>query len=56
MGNSNELIQIWDEEENCVYLYNRVTDKWQKLADVDPKELPEAVKKLLQKMQRGTAK
>ena len=51
----NETIQIKADEDDCIYLFDVDTKKWQKLCDVKaPKELPDSVKLKIAEMQRAT--
>jgi hypothetical protein len=50
----NESIQIKAREDDCIYIYNATSDKWQKLCDVDAP--PKSVQETIVKMQRSSVK
>ena len=49
------VLQISSDDEDCVYIYNYNTGKWQKLCDIKSVEdIPESIKQKLQTAQRST--
>ena len=49
-----DVIQIKADEDGCIYIYDVATDSWQKICDVNKRELPDSIREKVVRLQRAT--